>query len=126
MSIGLRQLTRRFSIVVRNGKRLEDELPLEANGDYTKSRRRSLINGHGLKLYRLFCLKTTASQAWRNSMANQVKQGGAEWKLMVNSKVELNEILYFFSFPSKFLYENINVIVMRIGPPLSTLSVFSL
>ncbi|BBN67987.1 hypothetical protein Prudu_244S000200, partial [Prunus dulcis] len=28
----------------RNGKRLEDELPLEANGDYTKSRRRSLIN----------------------------------------------------------------------------------
>ncbi|KAI5338493.1 hypothetical protein L3X38_017764 [Prunus dulcis] len=29
----------------RNGKRLEDELPLEANEDYTKSRRRRLING---------------------------------------------------------------------------------
>ncbi|KAH0986820.1 hypothetical protein GBA52_013997 [Prunus armeniaca] len=33
------------STLQRNGKRLEDELPLEANGDYTKSRRRSLING---------------------------------------------------------------------------------
>ncbi|XP_034213813.1 uncharacterized protein LOC117626255 isoform X2 [Prunus dulcis] len=28
----------------RNGKGLEDELPFEANGGYTKSRRRSLIN----------------------------------------------------------------------------------
>ncbi|KAL6280128.1 hypothetical protein ACE6H2_007025 [Prunus campanulata] len=44
-------------------------------------------------------------------MANQVKQGGAEWQLMVNSKVELNEILYFFSFPSKFLIFNIITII---------------
>ncbi|CAL9018805.1 unnamed protein product [Prunus brigantina] len=49
---------------------------------------------------RLFVLaKFLPGQARRNSMANQVKQGGVEWQLMVNSKVELNEILYFFSFP---------------------------
>ncbi|KAL6289527.1 hypothetical protein ACE6H2_007037 [Prunus campanulata] len=44
-------------------------------------------------------------------MANQVKQEGAEWQLTVNSKVELNKILYFFSFPSKFLVFNIITII---------------
>ncbi|KAL6273140.1 hypothetical protein ACE6H2_023832 [Prunus campanulata] len=47
---------------------------------------------------------------------------------MVNSTVELNEILYFFSFPSKFLVFNIITVIFLLKrlTTCNTWSIFSM
>ncbi|BBH02120.1 hypothetical protein Prudu_012590 [Prunus dulcis] len=86
--------------MVEEWKGLEDELPLEANGDYTKSRRRSLING---------TIHTLAAHLFGNMLQEDdriIKQAGRPGakRLFVLAKFLPGEYLTITFWPEESQY----------------------